>query len=155
MDFRNFFILHVIQVKESISRQFPRSYHVRVTSKIQVNFRFRRYSRVLLIGVMDFSNFYNPYVSDVKESVLGSFARPCSGDLEHIGQLPVLQELEATVNLVSWISVISSFFTLSRSRNLFLAVSRSYHVRVTSKIQVNFRFRRYSRVLLIGSYGFQ
>ena len=41
-----------------------------------------------------------------------------------------------------------------RSRNPFLAVSQSYHVRVTSKIQVNFRFHRCSRVLMIGSYGF-
>ena len=50
---------------------------------------------------MDFSNFYNPYVLDVKEYVFGSFAPPCSGDLEkNIGQLPVLQELEGTDNLV-------------------------------------------------------
>ena len=104
---------------------------------------------------MDFSDFYNPHVLDVKESVLGSFAQPCSGDLENLGQLPVLQELEGTDNLVLCIFVISSLPTFSRSRNLFLAVSQSYHVRVTSKIQVNFRFRRYTRVLSIGSYGFQ
>ena len=48
------------------------------------------------MGLMEFSNFYNPYVLDVKESVLGSFAQPCSGDLENLGQLPVLQELEGT-----------------------------------------------------------
>ena len=104
---------------------------------------------------MDFSNFYNPHVLDVKESVLGRFAQPCSGDLENLGQLPVLQELEGTDNLVLCIFVISSLPTFPRSRNLFLAVSQSYHVRVTSKIQVNFRFRRYTRVLSIGSYGFQ
>ena len=49
---------------------------------------------------MDFSNFYNPYVLDVKESVNGSFAQPCSGDLENLGQRPVLQELKGTDNLV-------------------------------------------------------
>ena len=49
---------------------------------------------------MDFNKFHNPYVSDVKESVLGSFAQPCSGDLENLDQLPVLQELEGTDNLV-------------------------------------------------------
>ena len=79
----------------------------------------------------------------------------CSGDLENLDQLPVLQELEGTDDWVSRIFVISSFPTFSRSRNLFLAVSQSYHVRVTSKIQVNFRFRRYSKVLSIGSHGFQ
>ena len=104
---------------------------------------------------MDFNNFYNPYVLDVKESVLGSFAQPCSGDLENLGQLPVLQELEGTDNLVLCIFVISSLPTFPRSRNLFLADSQSYHVRVTSKIQFNFRFRRYTRVLSIKSYGFQ
>ena len=49
---------------------------------------------------MDFSNFYNPHVLDVNESVVGSVAQPYSGDLENLGQLPVLQELEGTDNLV-------------------------------------------------------
>ena len=40
------------------------------------------------------------------------------------------------------------------SRNLFFVVSHSCSVRLTSKIQVNFRFCRNSRVLTIGSYGF-
>ena len=52
------------------------------------------------LGLMDFSNFYNPHVLDVNESVFGSFAQPYSGDLENPGQLPVLQELEGTDNLV-------------------------------------------------------
>ena len=50
---------------------------------------------------MDFSIFYNPHVLGVKKSVVGSFAQPCSGDLKNLGQLPVLQELEGTDNLVS------------------------------------------------------
>ena len=84
---------------------------------------------------MDFSNFFIPYVSDVNESVYRSFTRPlCSGNLENPGQLPVLQELESTDGFVLWIFVISSFPTFSRSRNLFIEVSQSYHVRVTSKI---------------------
>ena len=69
-------------------------------------------------------------------------------------ELPVLQELEGTDDWVSWIFAISSFPAFSRSRNLFPAVSQSYHVRVTSKIQVNFQFCRNSRVLMIGSYRF-
>ena len=107
-------------------------------------------------GLMDFSNFFIPYVFDVKEFVFRSFTHSyCLGDFENLGQLPVLQELEGIDDWVLRIFVISPFPTFSRSRNLFLAVSQSYHVRVTSKIQVNFRFRRYSRVLSIGSYGFQ
>ena len=74
---------------------------------------------------MDFSNFYNPYVLDVNESVFGSFAQPCSGDLENLGQLPVLQELEGTDNLVLCIFVISSLPTFQRSRNIFLAFRKA------------------------------
>ena len=108
------------------------------------------------MSLMDFSNFFILYVSDVKESVYRCFTRPLfSVDLENPGQLPVLQELEGTDGWVLWIFVISSFPTFSKSMNLFLVVSQSYQNRVTSKIQVNFRFRRYSRVLSIGSYGFQ
>ena len=110
------------------------------------------YSR---LSLMDFSYSHNPYVLDVKESVFGSFAQPCSSDLKNLGQLPVLQELEGTDNLVLCILVISSLLTFSRSRNLFLAVTQSYHVRVTSKIQVNFRFPGYSRVLSVRFYLFQ
>ena len=92
---------------------------------------------------MDFSNFFISYVFDVNESVFRSFTRPLiSGNLENEGQLPVLQELEGTDCWVLWIFVISLFPAFSRSRNLFLVVSQSYHVQVTSKIQVNVRFRR-------------
>ena len=99
--------------------------------------------------------FFIPYVFDVNESVFRCFTRLlCSGDLENPSQLPVLLELEGTDGWVLWIFVISSFPTFSKSMNLFLVVSQSYQNRVTSKIQVNFRFRGYSRVLSIGSYGF-
>ena len=122
-----------------------------MTSKIKVIFRFRRYSRILSIrGPMDFSNFSIPYVFHVKESIFRSITKlPCSGDLKNPGQLPVLQKLEGTEVWVLWIFVISSFPSYSRSRNLFFAVSQSYHVRVNSKIQVNFRYCRNSRVLMI------
>ena len=80
---------------------------------------------------------------------------PCLSDLENPGQLPVLQVLKGTDDWVLWILEISSFPTFSRSRNPFFVVSKSYYVRVTSTIQVNFRFYRSSRVLMIGSYRFQ
>ena len=107
-------------------------------------------------GCIYFCYFNNIlYVFEVEESVSRSFTKlPCSDDLENPGQLPVSQVLEGTDDWVLWIFVISSFLTFSRSRNPFLAVSQSYYVRVTSKIQVNFRFRRCSRVLMIESYGF-
>ena len=40
------------------------------------------------------------------------------------------------------------------SRNPLLTFLLSYRFRVTSKIQVNSRFERYSEVLMIVSYGF-
>ena len=74
---------------------------------------------------MDFSNFYNPYVLKVKEFDFGSLAQPCSGDLENLGQLPVLQELEGTDNLVLCIFVISPLPTFQRPRNIILAVRKA------------------------------
>ena len=104
---------------------------------------------------MDFRNFLIPCSFEVKESISRSFTKqPCLSDLENPGQLPVLQELEDTDDWVSWIFVISSFPAFSRSRNLFHSVSQSYHVQVTSKIQVSFLFRRYSWALMIGSWIF-
>ena len=68
-----------------------------MTSKIQVNFRSRGTLGFCRLGLVDFSNFFIPYVFDVNESVLRSFTRPlCSGDLENPSQLPVLLELEGT-----------------------------------------------------------
>jgi hypothetical protein len=86
------------------------------------------------------------YVFEVKESIFDIFTElTCLLDLENPGQLPVSQVLEGTDDWVLWIFVISSFPTFSRSRNPFFAVSQSYHVRKTSKIEVNFRFHRCSR----------
>ena len=66
---------------------FLLSYHVRVTSKIQVNFRYRRYWWFCL---MNFWNFFNIYVFEVKKSIADIPTElPCSGDLENPGQLPV------------------------------------------------------------------
>ena len=104
---------------------------------------------------MDFRNFFISYVYKVKETISHRFTKlPCSGDLENLGQLPVLQVLEHTDDCVLWMFVISLFSTFLRSRNPVVAVFKKLHVRVTSKIQVNFRFHRCSRVLMIGSYGF-
>ena len=65
-------------------------------------------------------------------------------DFENLGQLPVLFQILAlskcTDTLVACIPVISSVFLFSRSKNPVFAVPQNYHVRVTSKIRVKFRF---------------
>ena len=100
-------------------------------------------------------NLFEIYVFEVKESISDIPTElPCSGDLENPGQLPVQGVLEGTDDWVLWIFEISSLFMFSRSRNLFLIFLLSYHVWVISKIQVNFRYRRYLKVLMIESYEF-
>ena len=181
------------------------SYHVWVTSKIQVNFRYRRYLKVLMIvsykflkflpylcfrgqGIhfwycywatmigwlrkskstsgtgdtwrywwlclIDFWNFFTIYVFEVKESIAYIPTElPCLGDLENPGQLPVQEVLEGTDDFVLWIFTISSVFMFSGSRNPLLTFSVSCYVWVTSKIWVNFWFKRSIEVLMIVSYG--
>ena len=127
-----------------------------MTSKIKVNFRFRRYSKIYCrFGPMDFSNFSIPYVFHVKESIFSSITKlPCSGDLETPGQLPVLQKFEGTEVWVLWIFVISSFLRIRGQEIYFSQFHKVTTFGVNSKIQVNFRYCRNSRVLMIGSYGF-
>ena len=104
---------------------------------------------------IDFRNFFIPYVFEVNESISCSFTKLiCSSDLENPGKLPVLQVLKDTDNWVLRIFKISSFPTFSRSMNPFLAVLQSYNDRVTSQIQLNFRFYRSSMVLMIVSCRF-
>ena len=120
---------------------FLLSYHVRVTLKIQVNFRFRRYWWFCLVN---FHNFFSIDVFEVKESNADiPTDLPCSGDLENPGQLPVQEVLEGTDDFVLWIFPISSVFMFSRSRNSLPTFLPSYYVWVTLKIKVNFRFKRY------------
>ena len=46
---------------------------------------------------MNFENFFDIYVFEVKESVADiPIELPCSGDLENPGQLPVQEVLEGT-----------------------------------------------------------
>ena len=72
---------------------------------------------------MDFCNFFIPYVFEIKESISRGVTKlPCSSDLENPDQLPVSEVLQGTVDLVLWISVISTILTISMSRNLFFVV---------------------------------
>ena len=131
---------------------FLLSYHVSVTSKIQVNFRYRRYSKVLMILSYKFLKFlqYSCFRGQeihcwysYQATMFGwpRKSRSTSGT-------------EGTDNCVLWIFEISSLFMFSRVRNPFLIFLLSYHVSVTSKIQVNFRYRRYSKALMILSHNF-
>ena len=156
MEFRNFSIPYVFEIEESISRSFtklPCLGNLENLGQLPV-------LQVLegtddCMGLMDFRNFFTTYVFGVEKSIFGSSTElSCSGNLENPGQLPVLQVLEGTDDCVLLIFVISSLHTFSGSRNPFFIVSRSYVVWMTSKIQVNFRFCRSLRVLMIVSYGF-
>ena len=105
--------------------------------------------------LMNFWNFPTIYVFEGEESISDIPTElPCFGDLENPGQLPVQDVLEGTDDCVLWTFEISSLFMFSRVRNPFLIFLLSYHVSVTSKIQVNFRYRRYLKILLIVSYRF-
>ena len=67
------------------------SYRIWMTSKIQINFRFRRYWWFCLIN---FWNFFSIYVFEVSESIFDIPTElPCLGDLENPGQLPVQEIL--------------------------------------------------------------
>ena len=63
-------------------------------------------------------------------------------------------DLASFANLIiTKIWIYDNLYVL-RARNPFLTLLLSCHVRVISKIQVNFRYRRYSKVLRIVSYRF-
>ena len=131
---------------------FLLSYHVWVTSKIQVNFRFERYWWYCLINCW---NFQTIHVFEVRESIADiSTELPCLSYLENLGQLPVQGYLKGTDNCILWIFTISSLFMFSRSRNSLLTFLLSYDVWVTSIIQVNFRFERYWWFCLMNFWNF-
>ena len=86
------------------------------------------------LSLMDFRNFFIPYIFEVEGSIYHSFTKlPCSDDHENPGQLSASQVLDGSDDWVLWIFVISSFPTFLRLRNPFLPVSQSCYVWVTSK----------------------
>ena len=90
------------------------------------------------------------YCFEVDESIFDIITKlPCLGDLENSGQLPVQEVLEGTDDCVVYFFYISSLLMFSRSGNPMLTFLLSYNVQVNLKIQVNFRFERYSEVLMI------
>ena len=128
---------------------FLLGYNVWVTSKIQVNFRYGRYWWFCLIN---FCNFHTIHVFEVWESIAYiSTELPCLGDLENPVRLPVQGVLGGTGECVLQIFEISRLLMFLGSRNPLLIFQQSYHVWVTSKIQVDSRFNTYSEVLVIVS----
>ena len=135
---------------------FLLSYPVRVTSKIQVNFRFKRFSEILMILSYEFSQFLQylcfrgPGIHFWHSywATMFVWTRKSRSTFGSRGS-------QRYWWFVLWIFTISSVFMFSRSRNPLLIFPLSYHVWVTSKIHVNFRYRRYSEVILmIVSYRF-
>ena len=99
MDFRNFFISYVFEVKESIFLQIFKATMSKSPQKNRSTSGFAGTRGYCQLGLMDFRNFFIPYVFEVKESIFCSFTRLAySGDLENPGQLPVLQVLKGTVD---------------------------------------------------------
>ena len=87
------------------------------------------------------------HVFGVKKSIADiSTELPCLGDLENPGGLPVQDVLGGTGDCVLSIFEISSLFMFLRSGNPLLTFLLSYHVWVTSKIKVIFRFKRFSKL---------
>ena len=79
-------------------------------------------------------------------------------DLENLDQLPVTEVFEGMClryyHKFLFIHTNTWIFKFSRSRNPLLTFLQSYHFWVTSKIQVNSRFKRFSEVLMILFHGF-
>ena len=80
---------------------FLQSYHVWVTSKIQVDFRFKTYSEVLVNVSYRFLKFLDYLCFGVNESIADiSIELPCLGDLENPGRLSVQHVLGGTGDCV-------------------------------------------------------
>ena len=96
---------------------------------------------------IDFWNFLTINVFAVKESIASiSTGLPCLGDLENPGGLPVQDVLGGSGDCVLSIFEISSLFMFLRSGNPLLTFLLTYHVWMTSKIKVTFRFKRFSKL---------
>ena len=101
MDFSNFSIPYYFDVRESVYRSFTRPLFLddfEIPGQLPVLLELEGYWR---LGLMDFRNFFTPYVFEVKESISRSFTKlPCSGDLENPSQLPVSEVLQGIVDWV-------------------------------------------------------
>ena len=100
---------------------------------------------------MDFHNFLTVHVFKVSESIADILSElRCSSDLDlkNQSQLPVWEILV----ILSHTFLRFSHFSCFRGQGIhcwyFYIATNAYHVQVTSKIQVVFRFNRYLEVLV-------
>ena len=122
---------------------FLLSYHVWVTLKIQVNFRFSGDWWFCLIIVLNFSTIY---VFEVEESIADIPNELISlVDLKNPGQLLVQEVLRGTDDSVLWNFIISQLYMFSRARNPFLTFLLSYLLWVTSETSSTGSWLRFSR----------
>ena len=155
MEFRNFFIvlrfwgqgIHFCQFHEAAMFGWPR--------KSRSTSGFTGAQGYWWLGHMDFRNFFIFYVFEVEESIFEIFTKlTCLGDFENPGQLPILQVLEGTDDCVLCIFRNFFIFYVFEVKVSIFGSFTKLHVWVTLKIQVNFRFHRCSKVLMIVPYGF-
>ena len=130
----NFFIPYVFEVKESIHWCFSKQIcpiDLENPGQLPV-LQVLKGTDDCVLSILVISSLY---VFEVMKSISAVFSKLLHlNDLENSGQLPVSEVLEDTDDWVLRFFVISPFLTFLGSRNSFLDVSRSYHVRVTPKI---------------------
>ena len=129
---------------------FLLSYHVRVSSKNQVNFRYRRYSKVLMIASYRFLIFLH-YLCFGGHGIYCRHSHWAT--MFEWPRKSMLTSDTGGTQRYWWLWLIDiwnfSLFMFSRSGNPLMTFLRSYRIRVISKIWVNFRFKRFSVVLMI------
>ena len=128
------------------------SYIAWMTSKIQINFRYRRYLKVLMIVSHEFLEFlhylcFRRWVIHFWYSYWATMFRWPRKSRSTSGT-------GGTDDFVLWIVDMFSVFMFSRSINLLLTFLLSYRVQVTLKIQVNFRYMRYWWFCLMNFWNF-
>ena len=151
INFRNFFSIHVFEVKKSISdipTELPCLGDLENLGQLPVQ-------EVLMILSYEFLKFLQ-YLCFRGQGIhcWHSYWASLFGLPWKSRSTSGTEVLEGTDDCVLWIFDISSLFMFSRSSNRILTFLQSYHVWVTSKIQVNFRFRRYWWFCLMDFWNF-
>ena len=135
IDFHNFFIVYIFEVKEFISdilTELLCSGDLKNLGQLPVQEVLRGTDDCVLwiftiSSVFMFSMSRNPFLTFL-------LSHHVSSDLKNLGKLPVPEVLRGTDDFVLWIFIISLVFMFSRSRNPFQTFLLSYHVWVTSNI---------------------
>ena len=149
INFWNFHTIHVFEVRESIgdiSTELPCLSYLENLGQLPVHGYLKGTDNCILwiftiSSLFMFSRSRNPLLTFL-----------LSYDVWVTSIIKSTSGLEGTDDSVLWIFEIFTLFVFSRSGNPLLIFLQSYHVWVISKIQVNFRFKTYSEVLVNVSY---